>query len=544
MARPPTFNDKLGKLIVELFKKGKTEAQVAKIIGVSRQALYNWKKKNPEFLYTIKEAKDVADELVIASLYARATGYNVIESKLTRAFGKKWIDKVEKHYPPDVAACIYWLNNRRPDEWRNSSRTELVPPNSPDTTPRKKKTFEEYCDTAGYPKPFPKQIDMVRFATEETVPRILLGAPGTGKTDYAVIAGTGYSIYCNWFDGLHKNKETADTTLLMTKSSERNKAILGEVAEGLLKNDVPLQMNNATAIEVEGLQGKEASLSSLTVKAVSLRGRHPKRAIMEDIVTEDDTSEATRKMAEKKYNELMKRTQNVLVVGQPAHKFDLYAKLRGILKKMEVPHGVIPELDHDLEAMAAAGVTLESISASYHLKIMDVGQTPFDKIKYLEQGAFPMPGTSVAFIDPSDGGNDTAMSVVKQYGQGFAVIGFSWQKRWDHALEDIVPLLKKYRVAKVCFETNKHGPQPVDLIGQVFAKLKLKCGIVGRNTTTEKHSRIMSAGTLAHLIHLSRESHTRFIDQVVQYEYKAKVDDAPDSLASCLEWIGVIKGKE
>ena len=24
-----------------------------------------------------------------------------------------------KHYPPDVTACIFWLKNRCPDEWRD-----------------------------------------------------------------------------------------------------------------------------------------------------------------------------------------------------------------------------------------------------------------------------------------------------------------------------------------------------------------------------------------------------------------------------------------
>jgi hypothetical protein len=42
---------------------------------------------------------------------------------------------------------------------------------------------------------------------------------------------------------------------------------------------------------------------------------------------------------------------------------------------------------------------------------------------------------------------------------------------------------------------------------------------------------------------LSKESDTTYTNQVVQYEYKATNDDAPDSLATGLEWIGLIKGK-
>jgi hypothetical protein len=69
-------------------------------------------------------------------------------------------------------------------------------------------------------------------------------------------------------------------------------------------------------------------------------------------------------------------------------------------------------------------------------------------------------------------------------------------------------------------------------------------GVVGKDSVMNKHAKIMAAGAYSHLIHLSKESDRSFIDQTVQYEYGAQVDDAPDSLASCLEWIGLIRGKQ
>jgi hypothetical protein len=533
--RPSSFNEKLGQLIIKLYKKGYTDRQVAKTIGVSRQALHNWKKKDPDFFYTIKEAKDIADEIVINSLYARATGYNVVEEKLFHSFGKTVREKTLKHYPPDVAACIYWLNNRRPEEWRNSSRTELLNQPPAAALNQAKKTFRDFCQTAGYPLPYDKQIQMFEFAFRENVgiAKLLLGARGYGKTDYLTILGVAFMIYL----------DPQYTALIITKSRERNTAILGEIGEALKKNDVQLEMENASSIRVVGLHGKDNNVSAVTIKTKSLRGRHPNIVILDDPVTEDDASEATRKHVERVYNECNKLTADILVIGQPVHKFDLYSKLRPLLMKMEVPHGTIPELDHDLEAQRLAGVSDESISASYHLNVLSEGTLPFDKMKMLDKGAFPKGGTSVAFIDPSDGGNDTAITILKQYGQGIAAVGFTWKKRWDHCLDDIAPLLKEYNVAKLAFETNKHGEQPIDILRQVFKKAGLQVSIVGRYSITEKHSKIMACGVMAHMIHLSKDSHQRFIDQVVQYEYKAKVDDAPDSLASCLEWIGLIRGK-
>lgn len=401
----------------------------------------------------------------------------------------------------------------------------------PEATKPKIKTFIEFCEAANYPPPFEKQIEMMQFGMNETDPRILLGAPGCGKTDYVVILGIAYDIYLN---------PLTSTNLLMTKSTERNAHIVGECAGALLANGVYLEANNSKYITVSGLHGKEPSLSSLTIKAVSLRGRHPNRAIMEDVVTEDDTSEAMRILAEKKYYELLKRTPNVLIVGQPAHKYDLYAKLRGILKKMEVPHGTpgLESLDHDLIAMRAAGMDEASLSASYKLKIIAEGTTPFDNVKYLD--TFPTGDSAVAFIDPShEGGDYTAVSIFKSHMQGIAVVGFVYKKAWNHCLDEMVPQLLKYNVKRLAFETNSLGDMPL----QILRGLVPSIGVVGRRSNNNKHSRIMAAGAFAHMIHLSRQSDKKYIDHVVQYEYKAKFDDAPDSLATGLEWIGLIRGK-
>lgn len=389
-------------------------------------------------------------------------------------------------------------------------------------------TFYEFCEKAGYPRPFDKQIEMMQFGMNESEPRMLLGARGYGKTDYITILGVAYSIYLN----------PELTFLIITKSKTRNTAIINEIASALIKNDVKLEKENSSVVRVQGLIGKDHSAEAITIKT-SMRGRHPKMTLMDDPVTEEDVSEAMRVLVKRKYNEIMKLCSNVLVIGQPAHKHDLYAELRPMIKKLEVSYGSIPELDHDLEAQRLAGVDEASIQASYFLKVVSESGTPFDKIKYIDK--FPVGVTSVAFIDPSDGGDTTAVSIFRQFMQGMSVVGFAWKKRWDHALDDMAPLFEKYGVTLVCFETNKHGPQALDAIRDVFRNKKI--GVQGRHSSSHKHSRIMAAGAYAHMIFLSRESNHAYIEQVTKYEYGAKVDDAPDSLATGLEWIGVIRGK-
>ncbi len=511
--------------MIALYESGKTDDQVARIVGVSVRTINNWKGSNPEFLHALKSAKEIADDLVEASLFSRATGYTHIEEKIFLYEGYPVRVKTKKHYPPDVTAGIFWLKNRQPDRWRD------VQPGLPDQKTdevKTKRSFEEFCKLAGYPDPYPKQIEMMEFGMNEETPRLLLGARGYGKTDYTVILGVAYRIYLN----------PEETTLIITKSKERNASMLREIEQACRANGVSFEIANATCLRVTGLRGKDHSVSAVTIKTVTLRGRHPKRVILDDPVTEDDVSEATRSHVERVYDEVYKLCKNILIIGQPAHKHDLYAKLRPLLKKLEVPHGSIPELDADLEAMRAAGVDQRSIEMSYHLRIVSEGGSPFDNVKYIEK--FPVGESAVAFIDPShEGGDYTALTILKAHFDGVAVVGFTYKKAWNHCLDEMVPMLTKYNVKRLCFETNSLGDQPIIMLRQLFGG-----GVIGRRSNNNKHSRIMSAGAYAHLIHLSQESDRQYIDQVVKYEYKAKHDDAPDSLATCLEWIGLIRGKD
>lgn len=392
-----------------------------------------------------------------------------------------------------------------------------------------KVSFEEFCKTAGYPSPFQKQIEMMKFGFDESVPRLLLGSRGYGKTDYVTILGTAYDVY------LH---QTDTSNLIISKSKTRNSAMLAEIAMALKANGVELEKENSSCIRIAGLVGKDHSVEVLTIKS-TFRGRHPKRILMDDPVTEEDISEAMRILVKRKYDEALKLCKDVCIIGQPAHAFDLYSELRPTLKRLEVPHGQIPELDHDLTAMRLAGVDQNSIEMSYHLRIPENGSSIFANIKYID--SFPT-GDSVAFIDPSDGGDFTAISVVKGYMSGVAVQGHAWKRAWYHCIDEIVDVLTKLNVKRICFETNSTGRQPIQQLQKILATQGI--GVIGKHSDTNKHSTIMAAGSFSHMISLSNQSDKAFIDQVIKYEYKSKHDDCPDSMARALEWLGLLKGKK
>jgi hypothetical protein len=124
MGRPSSYSEGLALRIFELAKAGKTDAEIAGAIGISVATLANWKNRYPDFLDALKDAKEVADQLVEASLFRRAMGYSHSAVKFFCDKGKIVSQPYVEHYAPDTVACIFWLKNRRPDLWRDTIRNE------------------------------------------------------------------------------------------------------------------------------------------------------------------------------------------------------------------------------------------------------------------------------------------------------------------------------------------------------------------------------------------------------------------------------------
>ena len=60
------------------------------------------------------------------SLFARANGYEHDEVDI-RVVDKEIVQTpIRKYYPPDTTAAIFWLKNRRPDQWRETKAVELT----------------------------------------------------------------------------------------------------------------------------------------------------------------------------------------------------------------------------------------------------------------------------------------------------------------------------------------------------------------------------------------------------------------------------------
>jgi len=118
--RKTIFKDKIQDEAIKLARHGLTIDEIADFWGVHRATLFRWLKRYPEFSDSLKKAKKEADRNVEESLYKRALGYKY-EEKHYEKFGKEMVLKktIEKQIAPDVTAQIFWLKNRRPENWRD-----------------------------------------------------------------------------------------------------------------------------------------------------------------------------------------------------------------------------------------------------------------------------------------------------------------------------------------------------------------------------------------------------------------------------------------
>lgn len=122
--------DKL--LLVEAWaRNGLTDEQIAHNLGISIQTFYNYKTKHIEFFESLKRGKEIVDIEVENALLKRALGYEynevtkeLIINKKTGKEELKVTKVVTKEVVPDTTAQIFWLKNRKPDEWRDKKDIE------------------------------------------------------------------------------------------------------------------------------------------------------------------------------------------------------------------------------------------------------------------------------------------------------------------------------------------------------------------------------------------------------------------------------------
>lgn len=124
MARPTKYKAEYVEQAKKLCKLGATDIEIADFFDVDVRTLYRWKGEHEEFCQALKIAKDEADERVERSLFARANGYEHDEVDIRVVAGVIVQTPIRKYYPPDTTAAIFWLKNRKPNDWRDKTEHE------------------------------------------------------------------------------------------------------------------------------------------------------------------------------------------------------------------------------------------------------------------------------------------------------------------------------------------------------------------------------------------------------------------------------------
>lgn len=126
MGRPTKFREEFIGQAEKLCRLGATDQEVADFLEIDVRTLYRWKGENDAFCQALKAGKEVADERVERSLFARANGYEHDEVDIRVVSGEIVRTPIRKYYPPDTTAAIFWLKNRRPAQWRETKAVELT----------------------------------------------------------------------------------------------------------------------------------------------------------------------------------------------------------------------------------------------------------------------------------------------------------------------------------------------------------------------------------------------------------------------------------
>ena len=159
---PTDYSPKFCQKAASLCVNGATDEELAQAFDVSARTIYRWKAAHPEFCQAVKAGKDLADERVVRSLYHKAVGYTFDAVKIFMPANSPSpvYAEYQEHVPPDTAAAMFWLKNRRPDDWRDKTTQEVTGANGAPLVP--------IINLSGRPEspPSPEAVGGVRNASD------------------------------------------------------------------------------------------------------------------------------------------------------------------------------------------------------------------------------------------------------------------------------------------------------------------------------------------------------------------------------------------
>lgn len=131
MTRPSEFKEEYIAQAAKLCKLGATDAELGEFFEVSVRTIHRWKLQSEAFCHSIAIGKEFADNRVERALYESACGFAYVEQqafKVKHGANDEEVEvvDVERVAPPDPRSMVFWLKNRRKDEWRDKVETGVT----------------------------------------------------------------------------------------------------------------------------------------------------------------------------------------------------------------------------------------------------------------------------------------------------------------------------------------------------------------------------------------------------------------------------------
>ena len=120
--RPTLYKPEHAERARELCARGATGHDLAGRFGVARSTIGQWIASHPEFAEAVQQGRDVADAIAVELLFTRVTGYSHPAEKVFLYRGEPRTVTYTAHVPPETRACMVWLRNRRPEDWRAKAK--------------------------------------------------------------------------------------------------------------------------------------------------------------------------------------------------------------------------------------------------------------------------------------------------------------------------------------------------------------------------------------------------------------------------------------
>ncbi len=120
----PRFAPGLVKRVEQFALLGATNEEIAGFLNIDVVTFDRWRVEKPSLDRALHVGRELGDVRVAGALHKRAVGFSAKAQKVVVVDKQPQVIKYKEYYPPDVQAGRYWLNNKRPKQWRERNGPE------------------------------------------------------------------------------------------------------------------------------------------------------------------------------------------------------------------------------------------------------------------------------------------------------------------------------------------------------------------------------------------------------------------------------------